>query len=218
MIILASALIFCGLESAFWTLFFDLSTSMKPYRIYSIFGCNIIDLMIGLLLALCIPGLALSQAQSKNNNQDGAGQYYLADTFKDWQKLCLVNEQGEDPCHIYQLIKDENGHPTAEFVLFKYTDEEGIAAAATILTPLETLLPSGLLYAIDEAEAIEYPFSWCDKRGCHVRIAFTDDDVFSMKKGRKGLFRIESISAPGKPILLNVSFFGFTAAIDSLDD
>jgi invasion protein IalB len=207
-----------GLESTIQELFTFLTSFMKADRVNSNFSSNTIDLITGLLLALCIPGLALSQDESGNFNEARAGQYYLADTFQDWQKLCLAKAQGEHPCHMYQLIKDENGHPTSEFVLFKLNDEEGVAAAATILTPLETLLPSGLAYSIDDEDSVEYPFSWCDRRGCYARIAFTDDDVFSMKKGRNGLIRIESISAPGKPVLLNVSFSGFTAAFGSLDE
>jgi invasion protein IalB len=191
---------------------------MKADRIKSKFRISTIDLITGLALVLGIQNFALSQDGSGDSKDSAAGQYYLADTYQDWQKLCLATEQGEHPCHMYQLINDENGHPTAEFALFKLNVEEGIAAAATILTPLETLLPAGLAYTIDDEDLVEYPFSWCDERGCYVRIAFTDDDVFSMKKGQKGQFRIESISAPGKPILLTVSFSGFTAAFGSLDE
>ena len=171
-----------------------------------------------LLLLLCTAGIAVAQQNTEDKYIASPGQFYLAETYKDWQKLCLAKEQGKHPCHMYQLIKDENGHPTAEFVIVKLNEEEGVSAAATILTPLETLLPSGLSYSIDDEAPVEYPFSWCDKRGCYVRIAFTDDDVYSMKKGNKGLFLIESISAPGKKIELTVSFSGFTAALGSLDE
>ncbi len=191
---------------------------MKTDRINSKFKSSTINLITGLLLVLVIPDFALSQSDSGTSNNTESGQFYLADSYKDWQKLCIATEEGEHPCHIYQLISDENGHPTAEFALFKLNDEEGVAAVATILTPLETLLPAELSYSIDDEDSVDYPFSWCDKRGCYVRIAFTDDDVFSMKKGRKGQFQIESISAPGKPIVLIVSFSGFTAAFGSLDE
>jgi invasion protein IalB len=144
------------------------------------------------------------------------GQVYIADTFKDWEVLCIKSGDEIDSCHISQLISDGDGNPTASLSLYRYMEEEGIAAAVTILTPLKTLLTSNLELTIEDQAPVEYPFSWCDQRGCHVRIALTDDDVFSMKKGSKAKIRIESIAAPGEPVVLELSLLGFTKAFAAL--
>jgi invasion protein IalB len=172
-------------------------------------GCSV------LLVSLVFSPNSFAQSSTSEASVP-ANTIYVSDTFKDWQKLCVQSTEGIERCHIYHLIKDGNDHPTAEMALFRVFDEEGISAAATILTPLETLLTSDLKFSVDNSEAVVYPFSWCNKRGCHVRVAFTDDDILSMKKGHAGKLEIESITAPGETIVLKVSLSGFTMAFASL--
>ena len=173
-------------------------------------------LMMGIILIPFV-GFSVSAQDELDSTEPSYDLFQRVDTFTDWEKLCLKLKNGSDACHMYQLIKDADGHPTGAMTLHRTEQEEGISAAATILTPLETFLPSGLLFSIDGATPSEFPFSWCDTRGCFVNVAFTDDDIFSMKHGRKGAITIESITAPGKPIRLPVSFSGFTAAFGSLE-
>lgn len=163
---------------------------------------------------------AVSSAHAQNEAAEEAaipvGQHYLAKTYRDWQRICVKTDGGEDPCHIYQLIKNKDNLPIGEITLLKVSEPEGVSAAATILTPLGTLLTSKLVLTLDDGTKGDYPFSWCDKRGCYARAAFTDDEVFSMKKGRSGTIKIETVSAPGEALTLPVSFLGFTAAIGDL--
>ncbi len=141
---------------------------------------------------------------------------YVAETFKNWQRVCLKIQNTDDPCHLYQLIKNENDHPVGEVNLFRIEDQEGISAAATITVPHETLLTAKLGLVIDDGERAEFPFSWCDTRGCYARLAFTDDDILDLKKGSKVIITIQSISAPGEVIALELSLLGFTAAFGSI--
>jgi len=181
-----------------------------------IFGNNLAAAVV-LVLGLINPTLsAIAQSPTINKDEIPSGQRYLADTYKDWQRLCMKSDQAEDVCHIYQLIKNQDNLPLGEITVFKATEPEGISAVATILTPLGTLLTSQLILTLDDDTKGEYPYSWCDKGGCYVRIALTDDQVYSMKKGRSGTIQIESISAPGEPIILPISFLGLTAAIGDL--
>jgi invasion protein IalB len=170
--------------------------------------------MVALLLIPCLPVLA--QDQSTDRSEVPVGQHYLVETYRDWQRICVKTDGDEDPCHIYQLIKNKDNLPIGEITLLKVSEPEGVSAAATILTPLGTLLTSKLVLNLDDGTNGDYPFSWCDKRGCYARAAFTDDEVLSMKKGRSGTIKIETISAPGEPLTLPVSFLGFTAAIGDL--
>ena len=167
------------------------------------------------IIAMCVVSTAISQENSGSDTKV-IGQYYVADTYKDWQKLCLTTGQAVEPCYMYQLIEDDTSHPTAEFTILKVNEEEGISAAATIMTPLETLLTRKMSLSVDGQDVREYPYSWCDRRGCYARVALTDDDIFGMKKGRAGYLEIESIAAPGKVIRLKFSLSGFTDAFGSL--
>ena len=147
-----------------------------------------------------------------------AGQIYEQATHKDWKVLCVNSGLEKDPCHIYQLLRDPGGHPTAEIFIHRVYGEEGISGAATVLTPLETLLTANLEFQFDAQSVSTYPFSWCDRRGCNVRIALTDDDVLSMKKFGAGKIRIETIANPGNKIEIDVSYLGFTAAYVALTE
>ncbi|MGI9318026.1 MAG: invasion associated locus B family protein [bacterium] len=158
----------------------------------------------------------MAQEQSATEPEVPIGQHYLVETYRDWQRICIKTNEGQDPCHIYQLIKNADGLPIGEITLLKVSEPEGVSAAATILTPLGTLLTSRLVLSLDDGTKADYPYSWCDKRGCNVRVAFTDDEVLSMKKGRAGSITIETISAPGELLKLPISFLGFTAAIGDL--
>lgn len=166
------------------------------------------------LALLLLPGTAATQ--STVFEQSDMGEVYLVDTFSDWQKLCVRSERQTETCHIYQLLIDDNGHPTAEVSIVRILGEEGIPAGATITTPLETLLTERLSFSIEPGVSADYPFSWCDRRGCYVRAALSDDDIFSMKEGSSGLITITSLSTPNQPMELEVSFLGFSAAFESL--
>ena len=168
---------------------------------------------VGLLL---INFAVIAQEVTSAETVTKPGQVYQSETHKDWQILCTSSNKEVDPCSMYQLIKDKNGHPTAEINIVRVEATEGISAAATILTPHRTLLTKRMVLRLDENSVSDYPYSWCDERGCHIRIAFTDDDVLTMKNGQFGEIEIESIVAPGKPILLRLSYLGFTAAFGAL--
>lgn len=171
--------------------------------------------LFALLIFILFPSSSWAQS---SNEVTTPGQVYETEVFKDWKILCVFTGREEDPCHMYQLIRDASGHPTAEIAIQRVFDQEGIAGAAMVLTPLETLLTANLRFEYDKNTSSMYPFSWCHKRGCNVRIALTDDDVLSMKTGRSGKIILETISNPGNPLELPVSYQGFTAAFGSLQE
>ena len=168
-----------------------------------------------LLLALWLaPGIC--SPQSVLFEESAIGDVYLVETFRDWQKLCVRTERQTETCHIYQLVSDENNHPTMEVSIVRILGEEGIPAGATITAPLETLLTEKLVLSLEEGTYAEYPYSWCDRRGCYVRVALSDDDIVSMKQGNSGTIEIRSASRPNQPLSLRFSFLGFSDAFNSL--
>ena len=137
----------------------------------------------------------------------------VRDTFGDWQIRCAPEG---DNCFMYQLALDGQQNPVAEFSLLKLPAEAEATAGVTVVTPLGTLLPAGLVLQVDGGERRQYPFSWCSQVGCFARFGLDDGSIDAMKRGNGGKVTLVSVSAPNAPVTLDVSLSGFTAAFDSL--
>ncbi len=146
------------------------------------------------------------------------GQTYLVKSFDDWQQRCVRTELGADPCHLYQLLKDENGNPVAELSVFNMPEgSKGKAVAgATLMAPLETLLTAGLQLAVDSNKPLAYPFTVCTPVGCVARLGFTASELAMLKKGNAARITIVPYVAPDQPVVLNASLKGFTAGYDAM--
>jgi invasion protein IalB len=138
----------------------------------------------------------------------------VRDTFGDWQVRCAPEG---DNCFMYQLALDAQENPVAEFSLLKLPIEAEATAGVTVVTPLGTLLPAGLVMQIDNGERRQYPFSWCSQVGCFARFGLNDASINSMKRGKAGKVALVSVGAPEAPVTLDISLSGFTAAYDSLN-
>lgn len=144
------------------------------------------------------------------------GETYLDGTFENWQKRCVKDKDGSDPCQLYQLLKDQQGTSVAEFNIFPLPAGGQAAAGATVIVPLETLLPANLTIAIDTAKPKVYPYSFCAQIGCIARIGFTADEVAQLKKGAKATLTLVPAVAPDQKVLLDISLKGFTAGFEGL--
>ena len=147
---------------------------------------------------------------------DGPGTTYTAATFDDWQQRCVKTADGQDPCQMYQLLKDSDGNSVAEISMFALPDGQKAAAGATVIAPLETLLTANLSLKIDTAKPKLYPFTACSRLGCFSRLGFTQEDVDAFKKGNKAVLTIVPAVAPDQQVGLEVSLKGFTAAYDAV--
>lgn len=144
------------------------------------------------------------------------GQAYQLGSYGDWEVRCLRLESAEgDPCEMHQLLRGPEGNATAEINLF-LLDRDDVPAGATIVTPLETLLPRGLRVSIDGDEAKTYPFQLCNRQGCVAQIGFTPDELAAMRAGTRAEVVIHPAAAPDTPVPLTVSLSGFTAAQEAL--
>lgn len=137
----------------------------------------------------------------------------VRDTFGDWQVRCTP--QGNE-CFMYQLALDSNKNPVAEVSLLKLPAGSQATAGVTVVSPLGTLLTSGVGVQVDNNDVGRYPFNWCSQVGCFARFGLNDQTIVTLKHGKSGRMTLVSIAAPDHPLALNLSLTGFTAAYDSL--
>lgn len=147
---------------------------------------------------------------------DGVGSTYSKAAFDAWEQRCVRTESGQDPCQLYQLLKDAQGTAVAEINMFPLPEGGEAVAGATFIAPLETLLTAGLRIGIDGAEAKIYPFTFCARIGCVARIGFTAAEHDAFKKGAQAKVTIVPAVAPDETVELSVSLKGFTAGYDAV--
>lgn len=148
----------------------------------------------------------------------GDGESYVGATFDDWELVCITAEEGEgeDPCQMYQLLRDAQGNATAEITMFPLPAGQEAVAGATVLTPLETLLTAQLVMQVDQNTAKRYPFTFCTAIGCIARVGFTAEEVDSFRRGAVAKWQVVPVAAPDQVIDLTMSLKGFTAAFADL--
>lgn len=148
---------------------------------------------------------------------DGPGSIYVKETNASWETRCMRMPEGkEEPCQIYQLLKDAQGGDVAELAVFPLPAGEKAVAGATVSVPLETLLTARLVFQIDQNKPLVYEYSWCDQIACIARIGFTDADLKAMKNGKEATMSIVPARAPDQKVALKVSLAGITKGYDSL--
>ncbi|KPA22546.1 Invasion associated locus B (IalB) protein [Shimia sp. SK013] len=134
----------------------------------------------------------------------------------DWDLQCAKDGPEPRPCRLYQLMKDQNGSPLSEITLFKLPVPDGTAVAgATIIVPLETLLPTQLTITVDGVNAQRYPFAFCNQVGCISRVGLTEEDIAALKAGTEASIVIVPAAAPDQIVTVTMSLKGFTNAFDN---
>lgn len=172
-------------------------------------------------LAACVlatSGALAQETAPADNTAPQPGQPYLAATFQDWQIVCTPGpEQQPEACEMYQLLVDTTQSPIAEISIAALPFGSEFSAGATVTTPLETFLPTGLGFRIGEAETMRIePFRVCTVVGCIVRMGVTADEVDALKAGTTATLTIAPFIAVDQPVDIRVSLSGFTAAYDDL--
>ena len=139
----------------------------------------------------------------------------IRETHGDWEIRCAT---ATNSCFLYQLMLNDDGVPVAEFSIIKLPVGSEAVAGATIVAPLGTLLTRGITFGIDEANATQYPFSWCTRPGCFSRFGLTDLLVKNMKEGTAVNIALFHIANAQEPVRISASLTGFTAAFDALEN
>ena len=145
------------------------------------------------------------------------GDVYLAGNKGDWTIRCITETNGKpDKCEIQQLLFLNENTPIAEISLFKLPAGEIAIAAANVMVPLETLLTNKFRFAFSKELVKEFPYSFCNKNGCLVRMGLLEEDIEAMKRGANSEISITHIANPKSAINLTLSLNGFTAAFETL--
>jgi invasion protein IalB len=182
-----------------------------------------IALRAGLIAGLtALPVMASAQDETADPLPVGetpVGETYVAETHGDWEIRCIAAAEGEpEPCQLYQLLVDDAGGPVAEFNIFDLPDEGEVVAGATIVTPLDTLLPPGIRLRVDDGNWSEYPFAFCQPVGCFSRLGLTEANVDAMRAGATAVVALVPLPAPDQVIQLEASLTGFTAGFAALEE
>jgi invasion protein IalB len=135
-------------------------------------------------------------------------------TYDDWQVRCAPDG---NECFMYQLALDQEDNPVAEVSIVKLPASSDAAAGVTVVSPLGTLLTTGVVMQIDSGEKRQYPFAWCSQVGCFARFGLAQQGVDAMKRGNASTLSLVSVNRPDAPVVLAVSLKGFTAGFDSLE-
>lgn len=145
------------------------------------------------------------------------GQTYVKEVIEDWELQCVRTEDGEnEPCQMYQLLRNEDGNPVIEVSMFRLADGGQAVAGATVIVPLETALQPQMRISVDGSQGKRYPYSFCNPVGCFARIGLTADDVSGFKRGAKATINIVPFLAPDQNVAVNMSLKGFTASYDKV--
>lgn len=145
------------------------------------------------------------------------GERYSKAKHGDWDLACIRTEAETDPCSLLQILRDDQGTAVAEMSLFRLKDGGQAVAGATIIVPLETLLPGQLTISVDGAPGKRYNYSFCNPIGCVAQIGLTQADIDAFKKGNNAVVSLVPAPAPDQVISLPMSLNGFTAGFDVVD-
>jgi invasion protein IalB len=160
-----------------------------------------------------LTGLSTGEIITQENDES-----YVGNTHGDWELVCVRIPDEQDPCQMYQLLRDGEGNATAEITVFPLPPGQEAAAGATILTPLDTLLTAQLVMQVDNGDAKRYPFTFCTAIGCIARVGFTAAEVDAFRRGATATWSLVPVAAPDQVVNLNMSLIGFTAAFTELNE
>lgn len=179
------------------------------------------------LLAAIFAAATMTPAQADDLAEPGApidgydelanGAIYVKEEHGDWRIRCVKNDQGADPCQMYQLILDNTGGAVAQILINEITSSETFAVAGAMITvPLETALSEDFLMQIDDHPPKAYPYAFCNTAGCHVRLGLTPVDLNWLKSGSVAKLATVPYREPDTRRVLPMSLTGFTAAYDAM--
>lgn len=173
--------------------------------------------LLGLSLALAAgPVLAQDAPAAETPAAPALGEPYLVAEHRDWQVLCTrLEEGGPEICEMYQLLSEANGQPVAEISIAALAEAGDIVAGATITTPLETFLPTGLGFrtAAEAQDMRIEQFRVCTVVGCVVRMGLSAAEIETLSRGAEAFITIAPFVAIDQPVDIRISLLGFTAAL-----
>lgn len=131
------------------------------------------------------------------------------DASAKWLKICSQPGEGaETLCVVARERRATNGQPIAAVQIREQADKKILVLAV----PPAMLLRPGVQIKIDQSEPVRAAYSICYPNFCFAEAAIKDDYVASMKRGNT--IALTSLNQQAKPVTIEISLSGFTAAYD----
>ena len=144
------------------------------------------------------------------------GQPYAKETHGAWTLRCMKTESGNDPCELYQLLRDPENSPVAEASVIPMSGGD-VEAVITFIAPLETDLQAGLGLQVDNGKGARYPFMLCAQVGCISRIGLAEAELGPLRRGSNATISVLPFGAKKEELVrLPMSLSGFTAGMTAL--
>ena len=172
----------------------------------------------GVSLAAAIAVTAFAPAQAQGAGGDGA----KVQNFGTWSSRCETNDTGAEQCHAYVAVGVNDDGGQQQRILYigigygkRDADNDGKNDLFMFaITPLGTLLPTGISWDIDGKTNFDQGFLYCLPGGCQTEILLTEERVNAIKAGSQMNvdFRLVARGDVKVPVKLD----GVSKAIDSL--
>lgn len=154
------------------------------------------------LLAAALIGVGAGSTIAQTTPAEGL------DATAKWLKICNQAEGAQPLCVVARERRAANGQPIAAVQVREQAEKKLLILAV----PPAMLLRPGVQVKIDESEPVRAAYSICYPNFCFAEAAIKDDYVASMKRGNK--IALTSLNQQAKPVTIEISLSGFTAAYD----
>ncbi len=170
----------------------------------------------GIRAALAVLYLAsfLTTGSDAVRAQTAAPPRQIEGDFGDWNVACETAPPGT--CYMIAIGHDPKGNPLVEFSIIRLPADPRVAAGGTVVVPLGTALPEGLILQVDQGERLRYAYDFCAPAGCVANLALTQEQVAAMQGGVRAFLTVAPAANPEMPVTAPVSLRGFTAAFKTL--
>lgn len=162
------------------------------------------------MIVLCwVAPTSLAWAQDPN-----AGEF-LRETHGDWDIRCATSDP--ERCFMVLIGTNAQGTPMVEISLVKFQTVGPSPAGTTVIVPLGTALPEGVVLQVDDGDRYRFSYEFCAPAGCVANLALTPELVIAMKGGFLATITFSAASDPETPVSVPISLQGFTAAYNALN-
>lgn len=189
------------------------------------------------LVALASPSFAQDTNDSGEGNAADAAQPSLGDDTPqpgerhilsehgDWQVHCITTSLEADQCRLSQLLLDDSGNPAVQINISPLVERDEAVAAATVITPLFTLLEYELAVAIGDLKVKRSPFEWCSPLGCNAHLFLTQEELDGLMDEEQTTVMFRVVIPPNQRVVkaeLDVPLDGFAdgyaTAVEKFDE
>lgn len=172
--------------------------------------------LVALLWVLPAEDSALAQIPpGQIPGQPGETEAPTVQKFKDWEVQCRAPAGNLSPtCFMVQDVTAVEGEPRIIQVVVGQFGPKKILGLL-VFVPLEVRLPPGIRLRVDRTKAVQYPLERCTANACRAEIVLDKKTLARLKRGN--IARISFLDGLGRPVKVDVSLAGFTAAFRNLN-